>query len=84
MVISNITKCAIKTGNIIQVTLLTNVTCYVSNIVAVMNLILCNIVITSNKVTNLILSFLFITKICTLSNNAIMSCDKVVVSHMTA
>ena len=49
-----LTKYAIKTGNITQVTLLTNVTCYLSNIVTVMNLILCNIITTSNKVTNLV------------------------------
>ena len=35
-----VTKYAIKTGNITQVTLLTNVTCYLSNIVTVTNLIL--------------------------------------------
>ena len=45
---------AIKTGNITQVTLLTNVTCYLSNIVNVTNLILCNIITTSNEVTNLV------------------------------
>ena len=33
---------------------------------------------------SLFISFLLTTKICTLSNNAIMSRDKVVVSHMTA
>ena len=38
--LSNITKCAIKTGNITQVTLLTNVTRYLSNIVTVTSLIL--------------------------------------------
>ena len=41
-------------GNITQVTLLTNVTCYLSNIVAVMSLILCNIITTCNEVTNLV------------------------------
>ena len=43
-------------GNITQVTLLTNVTRYllVSNIVTVTSLILCNIITTSNKVTNLV------------------------------
>ena len=46
-------KYAIKTGNITQVTLLTNVTCYLSNIVTVTNLILRNIITTSNEVTNL-------------------------------
>ena len=46
-------KYAIKTGNITQVTLLTNVMRYLSNIVTVTNLISRNI-ITSNKVTNLI------------------------------
>ena len=34
----NIAKYAIKTGNITQVTLLTNVTCYLSNIVTVTSL----------------------------------------------
>ena len=47
-------KYAIKTGNITQVTLPTNVTCYLSNIVTVMNLILCNIITISNEVTNLV------------------------------
>ena len=43
------------TGNITQVTLLANVTRYLSNsIVTVMNLILCNMITTSNEVTNLI------------------------------
>ena len=51
---SNITKYAIKTGNITQVTLLTNVTRYLSNIVTVTNLILRNIITTSNEVTNLV------------------------------
>ena len=51
---SNITKYAIKTGNITQVTLLTNVTRYLSNIVTVMSLILLNIITTSNEVTNLV------------------------------
>ena len=55
VVLSNITKYAIKTGNINQVTLLTNVTHYLSNIVTVTNeSILCNIITTSNKVTNLV------------------------------
>ena len=40
--LSNITKYAIKTGNITQVTLLTNVTRYLSNIVTVTSLILHN------------------------------------------
>ena len=44
----------IKTGNITQVTLLTNVTRYLSNIVTVTSLILCNIITTSNKVTNIV------------------------------
>ena len=48
-----ITKYTIKKGNITQVTLLTNVTRYLSNIVTVTSLILRNI-ITSNEVTNLI------------------------------
>ena len=46
-------KYAIKTGNITQVTLLTNVMRYLSNIVTVTNLILRNIT-TSNEVTNLV------------------------------
>ena len=46
-------KYAIKTGNITQVTLLTNVTRYLSNTVTVTNLIL-SIITTSNKVTNII------------------------------
>ena len=37
---SHIMKYVIKTGNITQVTLLTNVMCYLSNIVTVMSLIL--------------------------------------------
>ena len=52
--LSNITKYAIKTGNITQVTLLTNVMRYLSNIVTVTSLILCNIITTSNEVTNLV------------------------------
>ena len=52
--VSNIMKYAIKTGNITQVTLLTNVTRYLSNIVTVMSLILRNIITTSNEVTNLV------------------------------
>ena len=47
-------KYAIKTGNITQVTLLTNVTRYLSNTVTVMILILCNTITTSNEVTNLV------------------------------
>ena len=47
-------KYTIKTVNITQVTLLTNVTFYLSNIVTVMNLILCNIITTSNEVINLV------------------------------
>ena len=47
-------KYAIKTGNITQVTLLTNVTHYLSNVVTVMNPILCNIITTGNEVTNLV------------------------------
>ena len=43
-------KYAIKTGNTTQVTLLTNVTRYISNIVTVMSLIL----LQSNGVTNLV------------------------------
>ena len=50
--LSNITKYAIKTGNITEVTLLTNVMRYLSNIVTVMSLILRNIITTSNEVTN--------------------------------
>ena len=41
-------------GNITQVTLLTKVTCYLSNIVTVTSLILRNIISTSNEVTNLV------------------------------
>ena len=41
--LSNITKYAIKTGNITQVTLLTNIMHYLSNIVTVTSLILRNI-----------------------------------------
>ena len=52
--LSNITKYAIKTGNITQVTLLTNVTRYLSNMVTVTSLILRNIITTSNEVTNLV------------------------------
>ena len=47
-------KYAIKTGNITQITLLANVTRYLSNIVTVINLMLHNIITTSNKVTNLV------------------------------
>ena len=43
-----------KTGNITQDTLLTNVTRYLSNIITVTSLILCNIITNSNKVTNLV------------------------------
>ena len=50
--LSNITKYAIKIGNITQVTLLTNVTRYLSNIVSVTSLILRNIITTSNEVTS--------------------------------
>ena len=52
--LSNITKYAIKTDNITQVTLLTNVTRYLSNKVTVTSVILRNIITTSNEVTNLI------------------------------
>ena len=52
--IITITKYAIKMGNITQVTLLINVTRYLSNIVTVTTLILRNIITTSNKVTNLV------------------------------
>ena len=41
--LSNITKYTIKMSNITQVILLTNVTCYLSNIVTVTSLILRNI-----------------------------------------
>ena len=54
VILYDIMKYAIKTGNITQVTLLTNVMHYLSNIVTVTNLILCNIITTSNKVTNLV------------------------------
>ena len=47
-------KYAIKTGNITQVTLLTNVTRYLSNIVTVTNLILRNIITTGSEVANLV------------------------------
>ena len=43
-----------KTGNITQDTLLTNVTRYLSNIITVKSVILCNIITKSNKVTNLV------------------------------
>ena len=52
--LSNIMKYVIKTGNITQVTLPTNVMGYLSNIVTVTSLILCSIITTSNEVTNLI------------------------------
>ena len=45
-------KYAIKTGNITQVTLLTSLTGYLSNVVTVTNLILRNIITTSNLVSN--------------------------------
>ena len=45
-------RLAPKMGDITQVTLLTNVTRYLSNIVTVTSLILCNIITTSNEVTN--------------------------------
>ena len=45
-------KYAIKTGSITQVTLLANVMHYLRNKVTVPSLILCNIVTTSNRVTN--------------------------------
>ena len=45
-------KYTIKTGNITQVTLLTNVTRYISNEVTVTSQIVQNIITTSNKVTN--------------------------------
>ena len=51
---SHITKYAMKTGNIMQVTLLTNVTRYLSIIVTEMSLILHNNITTSNEVTNLV------------------------------
>ena len=41
-------------GNITQVALLTNVMRYLSHIVTVTRLILCNVITTSNEVTNLI------------------------------
>ena len=43
-----------KTGNITQVTSLTNVTHYPSNVVTVTSLILHNNITTSNEVTNLV------------------------------
>ena len=45
---------AIKTGNITQITLLTNVTRYLSNEVTVTSLILRIIITKSNKITNLV------------------------------
>ena len=47
-------KYAIKMGNVTQVTLLTNVTRYLSNIITVTTVILRNIITTSNEVTNLV------------------------------
>ena len=47
-------KYAIKTGNITEVTLFTNVMHYLSNIVTVTSLILHNIITTSIEVTNLV------------------------------
>ena len=52
--VAYITKYAVKTNDITQVTLLTNVTRYLSNEVTVTSLILHNIITTSNKVTNLV------------------------------
>ena len=52
--LSNITKYAIKTGNITQDILLIIVTRYLSNIVTVTSLILRSIITTSYEVTNLI------------------------------
>ena len=49
--LSNITKYAIKTSNITQVTLLINVMCYLSNKVTVLTQILST---TSDKVCNLV------------------------------
>ena len=46
--------CSIEFGITTQVTLLRNVTRYLSNIVTVTSLILCNIITTSNEVTNLV------------------------------
>ena len=43
-----------KNSNITQVTLLTNVTRYLSNEVIVTSLILCNVITTSNEVTSLV------------------------------
>ena len=45
-----------KSSNITQVTLLTKITCYLSNEVTVMNLTLSNFITTSNKVTNLVIN----------------------------
>ena len=47
-------KYAVKTGNVIQVTLLANVTHYLSNDVTVTSLILHNIITLSNELTNLV------------------------------
>ena len=41
-------------GNITQVTLLTNLMRYLSNIITVTSLVLRNIITTSNEVTNLV------------------------------
>ena len=49
-----ITKYAVKTGNITQVTLLANVMRYLSNKVTVTSLILRNIITLSNEVSNLV------------------------------
>ena len=51
-------KYTIKIGNITQVTLLTNLARYLSNVVTVTNLILCNIITTSKEVTNLVSTLL--------------------------
>ena len=53
-----ITKYAIKADNIMQVTLLTNVTRYLSNEVTVTSIILCNIITTSNEGTNFVTNLL--------------------------
>ena len=53
--LSNITKYAIKTSNITQVTLLTNVMCYLSNKVTVLTQILRNLVLQVTKFVILVL-----------------------------
>ena len=51
---NKVTKYAIKTGNVTQVPLLSNVMRYLNNEVTVTNVTLCNIIMTSDEVTNLV------------------------------